>query len=138
MQGKRQQWPLIDGPLLTGHEAIFLDFHRLRINFSAAAAERTAWADVIIFAIAIAVTALFFVSLFFPRSFASLLPRAMFVPFVLGISILLFTEIGAYAMRWRAPFLFLFIVAGGILEFLVGRFHDVRWVERAGSHRQIY
>jgi hypothetical protein len=26
MQGKRQQWPLVDGPLLTGHEAIFLDF----------------------------------------------------------------------------------------------------------------
>jgi hypothetical protein len=137
MHGKRLQWPLIDGPLLTGHEAIFLDFHRLRINFSAAATKRTAWADVIIFAIAIAVTALFLVSLFFPHSIASLLPRAMFVPFVLGSSILLFTEIGAYAMRWRAPLLLLFMVAGGILQFLVGRFHDVRWVERAGSHRQI-
>ncbi len=137
MEGKRQHWPLTDGPLLTGEEAIFLDFRRLRTNFSAAAAERTAWVDVIIFAIAIAVTVLFLFSLVLPHSIASVLPRAVFVPFVLGSSILLFTEIGAYAMRWRAPLLLLFIVAGGILEFLVGQFHDVRWVERAGGHRQI-
>ncbi len=137
MRGNRRQWPPADGPLLTGHEAIFLDFRRLRAQFRAAAAERMAWVDVLVAGIAVAVTVTFLVSLVLPHSVAAIMPRAVFVPFVLGSSVLLFTEIGAYAMRWRAPLLLLCVVLGGVLAFLVDRFHDVRWVARADGNRQI-
>ena len=137
MRGNRRQWPPADGPLLTGHEAIFLDFRRLRAQFRAAAAERMAWVDVLVAGIAVAVTVTFLVSLVLPHSVAAIMPRAVFVPFVLGSSVLLFTEIGAYAMRWRAPLLLLCVVVGGVLAFLVDRFHDVRWVARADGNRQI-
>ena len=136
MQG-RLQWPAADPPLLTGHEAIFLDFRRLRAQLCAAHVQRMAWVDLMVAAIAVAVTAAFLVSLFIPHWIGAHLPRALFVPFVFGSSVLLLTEIGAYAMRWRVPLLLLFVLAGAILSWWNDRFHDVRWVEHAGGPSRV-
>jgi hypothetical protein len=137
LRGKQRQWPAPDGPLLTGDEAIFLDFGRLSAQFRTAAAARMAWVDVIVAAIAGIVTIFFILSLVAPHEVAEALPRAVFVPFVLGSGVLLFTEIGAYAMRLRAPLLLLVVLIGGGAAFVIDRFHDVRWVAREGEGRQI-
>jgi hypothetical protein len=136
MQG-RLQWPVADGPLLTGHEAIFLDLRRLRRQLCAAHVQHTAWVDLLVALLAVVVTAAFVVSLFIPHWIGANLPRALFVPFVFGSSVLLLTEIGAYAMRRRVPFLLLFVLAGALLSLWNDRFHDVRWVDRAGSPSRI-
>ena len=136
MQG-RFQWPAADGPLLTGHEAIFLDFRRLRAQFCAAHVQHMAWVDLLVAALAVVVTAAFVVSLFIPHWVGANLPRALFVPFVFGSSVLLLTEIGAYAMRRRVPFLLLLVLAGAMVSLWNDRFHDVRWVDRAGAPNRI-
>ena len=136
MQGQFQ-WPTADGPLLTGHEAIFFDFRRLRAQLGAAHVQRMAWVDLLVAAIAVVVTAAFIISLFIPHWIGAHLPRALFVPFVFGSSVLLLTEIGAYAMRWRVPLLLLFVFSGGIVSLWNDRFHDVRWVDRAGGPGRI-
>ncbi len=137
LRGKQRQWPAPDGPLLTGDEAIFLDFGRLVAQFRTAAAARMAWVDVIVAAIAGIVTIFFIFSLIAPHRVAEELPRAVFLPFVLGSGVLLFTEIGAYSMRLRAPLLLLLVFIGGGAAFVIDRFHDVRWVAQKGEGRQI-
>jgi hypothetical protein len=135
MQG-RFQWPAADGPLLTGNEAIFLDFRRLRAQLCAAYAQHVVWVDLAVIGIAVVVTVAFFVSLVSPHWIAVQLPRALFVPFVFGSSVLLFTEIGAYAKRWRVPLLLVVVLVGGLVALCNKQFHDVRWVDAsAGFHR---
>lgn len=136
MQGQFQ-WPAADGPLLTGQEAIFLDFHGLRAQLCAAHVQHMAWVDLMVAALAVVVTAAFVISLFIPHWVGAHLPRVLFVPFVFGSSVLLLTEIGAYAMRCRVPLLLLFVLAGGIVSLWNDRFHDVRWVDRAAGPSRI-
>jgi hypothetical protein len=91
MQGQFQ-WPAADGPLLTGQEAIFLDFHGLRAQLCAAHVQHMAWVDLMVAALAVVVTAAFIISLFIPHWVGAHLPRVLFVPFVFGSSVLLLTR----------------------------------------------
>ena len=138
LKGKRRQWPAPDDPLLTGHETLILEFLRLLAKGKVAVSGGMAWVTIIVALFAGIVTIVFLVSLIAPHGIAEALPRAVFVPVVLGSSVLLLTEIGAYSMRFRAPLLLVLVLAGGLASFVIDRFHDVRWVGRTGKEdRQI-
>ena len=84
--------------------------------------------DAALAVVACAITIAFVAAIFAPHVVANLFPRALIAPLLFGGGVLLFGEIAAYSHRKRTPFLLFAIAAMGIVQFSVGRFHDIRWI----------
>jgi len=74
------------------------------------------------------IIAAFIVAVVSPAFLSDWVPRALFLPLLLGGGLLLFGEIASLSHRWQAPLLLLFVLTGGILGFLLEHYNDVRWI----------
>jgi hypothetical protein len=70
----------------------------------------------------------FIVAVVSPAFLSDWVPRALFLPLLLGGGLLLFGEIASLSHRWQTPLLLLFVLAGGILGFFLEHYNDVRWI----------
>ena len=94
------------------------------------------------FAFAIFTTGVFVAALVAPGLISSWLPRALFLPVLLGGGLLLFGEIASLSHRYATPLVLLFFLGGGVLNLWLENYNDVRWIASATSkpsvsHRQI-
>ncbi len=79
-------------------------------------------------AAAVIVTLVFAFALTEPAFVADWLPRAIFVPLLLGGGVLLFGEIASLSHRYMLPLLIGFFILGGLLSLRLVHYDDVRWV----------
>jgi hypothetical protein len=85
------------------------------------------WVDKVLMIIGSLLTVGFVFTIVTPHSVADWLPRALFLPILLGGWVIFAGEIAAWSHRWRTPlFVILFFVAITSV-WLFGHFHDVRW-----------
>jgi hypothetical protein len=81
-----------------------------------------------LFGVACFVTLVFLFALREPAFVADWLPRAIFVPLLLGGGVLLFGEIASLSHRYMLPLLIGFFILGGLLGLRLVHYNDVRWV----------
>jgi hypothetical protein len=79
------------------------------------------------------VTLVFVFALTEPAFVADWLPRAIFVPLLLGGGVLLFGEIASLSHRYMLPLLVGFFILGGLLSLRLVHYDDVRWIGPAKS-----
>lgn len=135
--GSALRWPVAEGPLLTGTEPALLAIPGM---LGGPAPAGTRWMNIVVLAVALLITALFFWAVVQPGAFAQTLPRAVFAPLIVGGGVLLMNDIGIYSLRLRAPLLLLGVLASATASLLVDRYDDVRWIRvavREGTPRQI-
>ena len=135
--GNALRWPAAEGPLLTGTEPGLFAIPGM---LGAPAPVGTRWMNIVVLAVALLITGLFFWAVIQSGAFAQALPRAVFAPLIVGGGVLLMNEIGIYSLRLRAPLLLLGVLASAIASLLADRYDDVRWIEttvRDGTPRQI-
>jgi hypothetical protein len=122
----------MDAPLLAEAQSV------LRLFVVALAHPKQAWAEFrpllntwlnfTLIALALFVTAVFLGAVFKPASLAAHLPRAIFLPVLLGGGILLFGEIASLSHRYMTPLLVCFFVLGALVGYLLTHYNDVRWI----------
>jgi len=83
--------------------------------------------DKLLLAAWIVVGAIFIFALINPAFVAEWLPRALFLPVLLGGGVLLIGEIAALSHRWETPLLLVLVAVGGIFGYLSWHYDDVRW-----------
>jgi hypothetical protein len=101
-----------DSPLLAHIPSFFF----LRENWRNRRTILLSRIDVLLLAMAGVITAVFFVALIRPAVLSDWLPRAIFLPVLLGGGLLLFGEIAALSHRYATPFLLCFFVLGGVMS----------------------
>jgi hypothetical protein len=82
----------------------------------------------VLFAFALFITGVFVAAVFFPEWIPWLFPRVVFLPVLLGGGVFLFGEIASLSHRYSTPLLLIFFVIGGVLNLVLTRYNDVRWV----------
>ena len=122
----------MDAPLLAEAQSV------LRLLVIALAHPKRAWAEFrpllntwlncTLIVLALVVTIVFLAAVFQPASLAEHLPRAIFLPVLLGGGILLFGEIASLSHRYMTPLLVCFFVVGAVLGYLLTHYDDVRWI----------
>lgn len=70
----------------------------------------------------------FAVAVVAPAFLSDWVPRALFLPVLLGGGLFLFGEIASLSHRWQTPLLLVFVIAGGLLGYLLEHYNDVRWI----------
>lgn len=83
--------------------------------------------DKLLLAAWIVVGAIFIFALINPAFVAEWLPRALFLPVLLGGGVLLIGEIAALSHRWETPLLLVLVGLGGIFGYLSSHYDDLRW-----------
>ena len=125
---QRSQWmPPADAPLLAG---TWVFPYNLKKRTSGSLAKRGVERfDLVLLAIAGAITIAFVLAILAPHIVAGLFPRPLIAPVLFGGGVLFFGEIAAYSHFRRTPFLLVVILVMVTLQFLAERFHDIRWVK---------
>jgi hypothetical protein len=121
-----------DAPLLIGAQSVlrllFLALVNPKRNGPALLSIFNTRLNQTLMALGLLVTAAFVVALILPAALAELLPRAIFLPVLLGGGILLFGEIASLSHRYMTPLLVCFFILGGWFGYLLYHYNDVRWV----------
>ena len=122
----------MDAPLLAGAQSV------LRLLVIALAHPKRAWRqfrpllntwlNCTLIVLALLVTGVFLAAVFKPASLAEHLPRAIFLPVLLGSGILLFGEIASLSHRYMTPLVVCFFVCGAVLGLWLTHYNDVRWI----------
>ncbi|WP_426436030.1 hypothetical protein [Bradyrhizobium genosp. P] len=97
-------------------------------------------ADWIAILIVIVVLVCFAASMIVPLLFGYLVPRAWFVPVMLGLPVFPLSILTAFSHRLRFPIFFLLVLLFGLLSILAPSYHDIRYFkadEAGSSQRQI-
>jgi hypothetical protein len=97
------------------------------------AARASANADWIAIAIVGAVTLCFFAATFFPLAFGYVVPRAWFVPVMLGVPLFPLAILTAFSHRLRFPLLLVLLLALGGLTTLAPAYHNARMMRAAAN-----
>jgi hypothetical protein len=116
-----------DGPLLTGAWSVFV-LNKTWDNRREILASRV---NRVLIVMACVITAVFVVALIWPVFLTDWVPRAVFLPVLLGGGLLLFGEIAALSHRYTTPLLLCFFVLGGVMNYLLPHYNDVQWVASA-------
>jgi hypothetical protein len=129
---KRSAWmPRPDEPLLAGTAPFPYNLWGDTAGTHVQRGVRTF--DVLLAVVAVAITIAFVAGIFAPHVIANWFPRPLIAPLLFGGGVLLFGEIAAYSHRKRTPFLLFAIAAMLVVQFSVGRFHDIRWIDQRSS-----
>jgi hypothetical protein len=85
----------------------------------------------------IVVGTIFVVALVNPAFVAEWLPRALFLPVLLGGGVLLLGEIGALSLRWETPLLLVLAVVGGVFAWRINHYDDMRWATPSAQSKVV-
>jgi len=132
-----------DPPLLAGYIPLLILFlrparHRLAIQMIRGSRLTQA-----LIAASAVVTLVFVFAVVSPNLLSDYVPRALFVPVMLGGGVLLLGDIAALSHRWSTPLLLIAALLGGGLNLYFDHYNDVRWAASpqpgagVGSARQI-
>jgi hypothetical protein len=83
------------------------------------------------------VGAIFVIALVNPAFAAEKLPRALFLPVLLGGGVLLLGEIGALSLRWETPLLLVLVVVGGVFALRIDHYDDMRWAKPSAQSKVV-
>jgi hypothetical protein len=123
-------------PLLASAQSAFL----LKENWEARHEILSSRINQLLIVIAGIVTATFVVALVWPVFLSDWLPRAIFLPVLLGSGLLLLGEVAALSHRYATPLLLLFFVIGAVFSHWLKHYNDVQWVasapKAAATHHQ--
>jgi hypothetical protein len=118
----------VEPPLLAGNMipllALFLQPFK---NQTKTRLRTTSWPRIGLLLAWFVVGAIFIIALVNPAAVAECLPRALFLPVLLGGGVLLLGEIGALSLRWETPLLLVLVVVGGVFALRIDHYDDMRW-----------
>lgn len=87
----------------------------------------------ILLLIAVFITLVFLGAVFAPEFVSENIPRAVFLPILLGGGLLLFGELASLSHRFTTPLLLVFFVVGAVLGNALPAHNDVRWIKTAST-----
>jgi hypothetical protein len=122
----------MDAPLLAEAQSVLrllvIGFVHPRRAWAGCRPLLNTWLNCTLIVLALIVTIVFLEAVFQPASLAAHLPRAVFLPVLLGGGLLLFGEIASLSHRYMTPLLICFFVVGAVLGYLLTHYNDVRWI----------
>jgi hypothetical protein len=124
-----------DWPLLTGDIPFLMLILRPRTHFAVTRAMARSWLSSLLVLASVLATVVFAAAIVNPHFVADWLPRALFLPVMLGGGVLLLGEVAALSHRWTTPLLLILALIGGFLGWYFDHFNDVRWLKAAAPSK---
>jgi hypothetical protein len=118
----------VEAPLLAGAQSMLILLANPVKNWPTLKKVFSVRANAVLGLIGVGIVAAFFVAVTSPAFLSDWVPRALFLPLLLGGGVLLFGEIASLSHRWQTPLLLVFLLAGGVVGYLLENYNDVRWI----------
>jgi hypothetical protein len=120
-----------DAPLLIGSVPLLILFFRPVRHREAIRKVLDSRLIQALIAVSVVVTFVFIFAVVSPNLLSDYIPRALFMPVMLGSGVLLLSDIAALSHRWSTPLLLIGTLIGGGLNLCFDHYNDVRWATSA-------